>query len=525
MTTATKAQTSAKQTAEARARQAGEALEAEDARLWEAVAARGDRKAFEELYARHKDRTYALLVSILQNPADAQDALQNTFVRIWRSAHTVRDRERFAPWILRVAAREGLRLHVARRCRKNSGRSLDECAAEPAARRADPAIVALRDQVAELEPGQRRLVALYFGGHLSQEEIARALNCSQRSVSSRIQEALARLREGMRQAGFAAALPLLDSGALGEALTSGHRAPAFAQSGLADALKGSSVSAAPQAAPAWWACAGAAMLAAACAGWALLPSAEDATARAEEVQAEGAVKPAEAPARPAVEPRAALKRFWSFEEPAPAGDFQVVKGAWKHVPGSPDGKRGFMQTDADWPAMIRIATPPLRYPVKVEATLELVRATHLDHWFFTAGFPNEDLVEAGLFHNAGAVKIHPGILQAFKTTVYVSEDFQVTDTAGVRSNFSFVRPRPGAALNLVILGRYSIRDLLLEEIEPSEFPDTAAFRAAAREILRAGKPGVYEMPNLPSRRPPQPVTFEYVIFEEPARPPGKGETS
>lgn len=99
MTTATKALTSARQAAEAQAqaRQAGEAHEAQDARLWVAVAARRDRQAFEELYARHKDRTYALLVSILQNPADAQDALQNTFVRIWRSAHTVRDRERFAP--------------------------------------------------------------------------------------------------------------------------------------------------------------------------------------------------------------------------------------------------------------------------------------------------------------------------------------------------------------------------------------------------------------------------------------------
>ncbi|MCK6473279.1 MAG: sigma-70 family RNA polymerase sigma factor [Planctomycetes bacterium] len=525
MTTATKALTSARQAAEAQAqaRQAGEAHEAQDARLWVAVAARRDRQAFEELYARHKDRTYALLVSILQNPADAQDALQNTFVRIWRSAHTVRDRERFAPWILQVAAREGLRLHVARRCRKNSGRSLDDCAAEPAARRTDPAIAALRDQVAELEPSQRRLVALYFGGNLSQEEIARALNCSQRSVSSRINEALERLREGMRRAGFAAVVPLLDSGALCQALTSGLEAPAFAQSGLATALKGASASAGKQSFPALWACASTVLLAAACMGWALYPAALDDAA-----PAANSAKPADSAAPltlPAPESRAALKRFWPFEQPAPAGDFQVITGSWKHVPGTPGGARGCMQTDADRPAMIRIATPPLRYPVKIEAMLELVEATQLDRWVFTVGFPDKDLVEAGLFHNAGGVKLHLGNLVSFKATIYVSDEFQVTHTAGVQTNITYARARPGAPLNVIAFGRYSIRDLSLKQIAPSEFPDTAAFRTAVREILRAGKPGVYEMPSLPTRRPPQPVSFEYKIFEEPARPPGKGESS
>src|SRR4051795_4527160 len=48
--------------------------------------AHGDMAAFEQLYDRHSSTLYALLLRILSNPEDAQEVLQETFVKAWTNA-------------------------------------------------------------------------------------------------------------------------------------------------------------------------------------------------------------------------------------------------------------------------------------------------------------------------------------------------------------------------------------------------------------------------------------------------------
>ena len=48
--------------------------------------ARGDLVAFEELYDRYSSTLYALLLRILGNPEDAQEVLQEAFVKVWTNA-------------------------------------------------------------------------------------------------------------------------------------------------------------------------------------------------------------------------------------------------------------------------------------------------------------------------------------------------------------------------------------------------------------------------------------------------------
>ena len=48
-------------------------------------AQRGDRAAFDELVARHRDRVYAVALRLTRNPADAEDALQDTFLNAYRA--------------------------------------------------------------------------------------------------------------------------------------------------------------------------------------------------------------------------------------------------------------------------------------------------------------------------------------------------------------------------------------------------------------------------------------------------------
>src|SRR6188508_1088632 len=70
--------------------------------------ARGDISAFEALYDRHSSTIYALLLRILANADDAQEVLQETFVKAWTSAKmfdAVRGSE--AAWLISIARSRG----------------------------------------------------------------------------------------------------------------------------------------------------------------------------------------------------------------------------------------------------------------------------------------------------------------------------------------------------------------------------------------------------------------------------------
>src|SRR6185369_12897715 len=85
---------------------------------------------------------------------------------------------------------------------------------------------ALRKLLTALPDSERQMVALYYGGGLTQEEISEALSIPRRTVAFKIEEALKELRSKLLQGGFAAAVPLLAGDGLRDALWSGSAAPA-----------------------------------------------------------------------------------------------------------------------------------------------------------------------------------------------------------------------------------------------------------------------------------------------------------
>src|SRR5437870_3133271 len=71
--------------------------------------ARGDLVAFEALYDRYSSTLYALLLRILANAEDAQEVLQETFVKAWASAKmfdSLRGSE--AAWLISIARSRGI---------------------------------------------------------------------------------------------------------------------------------------------------------------------------------------------------------------------------------------------------------------------------------------------------------------------------------------------------------------------------------------------------------------------------------
>jgi RNA polymerase sigma-70 factor (ECF subfamily) len=82
---------------------AGALLRDDDVGLLQAYR-RGDVRGFERLFGRHHDRLRALAIRYLRDPVEADDVLQETFLRLLRIADTVDDGFNVMAWLHRVAA-------------------------------------------------------------------------------------------------------------------------------------------------------------------------------------------------------------------------------------------------------------------------------------------------------------------------------------------------------------------------------------------------------------------------------------
>jgi RNA polymerase sigma factor (sigma-70 family) len=71
-------------------------------------AAQGDRSAFEEIYNRYHQDLYRFCLAMLGNPQDAQDALQNTMVKVLRNLPGEKREIKLKPWLYRIARNESV---------------------------------------------------------------------------------------------------------------------------------------------------------------------------------------------------------------------------------------------------------------------------------------------------------------------------------------------------------------------------------------------------------------------------------
>jgi RNA polymerase sigma-70 factor (ECF subfamily) len=159
----------------------------------------GDAGAFELLYRRYARPVFALALRRLGDRGRAEDAVQETFASIWRSAGSYkRERGPGAPWLYAVA-RNAI---VDRR------RSLGPAPAEPVDEpsgdagpdeRAEASWTAWRVHraLAELPDEERTLIELAYWGGLSQSEIADFVGIPLGTVKTRTRSALSRLADAL----------------------------------------------------------------------------------------------------------------------------------------------------------------------------------------------------------------------------------------------------------------------------------------------------------------------------------------
>ncbi|HXE30386.1 MAG TPA: sigma-70 family RNA polymerase sigma factor [Terriglobales bacterium] len=179
----------------------------EDERELVSKAQAGDRAAFEILVQRYERRIYRLALRMMGNQPDAEDVLQETFIKVYSKLHQFQQQSRLYTWIVRIAVNQAL---MKLRQRRGNTVSLDEEVAseeghlprEVADWHPDPEQQYQSAELADIL--QRSLEALPLPyklvfqlrdvEELSTEETAEALGLTESAVKSRLLRARLQLR-------------------------------------------------------------------------------------------------------------------------------------------------------------------------------------------------------------------------------------------------------------------------------------------------------------------------------------------
>ncbi len=171
----------------------------------------GDKEAFHLLFDKYKNRVFAAAYSMLRSREDAEDVVQDAFVKAYFSLKKFRQDSSILTWLHRIV--HNLCIDEKRKVARQGGlheeldESLEKEGAELPGSRADgPQDILLRRERAKkiqvllgrLRDEHRQVIMLREIDGLSYEEIAQALRISKGTVMSRLYYARRKLQEGLK---------------------------------------------------------------------------------------------------------------------------------------------------------------------------------------------------------------------------------------------------------------------------------------------------------------------------------------
>ncbi len=170
----------------------------------------GDVGGFEDLYRRHRERIFAVLVRMLRNRDDALEATQEVFIRIHRGLDSFDPSGRFLTWAFRIATNHAIDRIRRRNVRKETpiieesvaagsdlrtGRSSQPEGADAMERK--EIATAIHDAVGDLGDAHRIVFTLHCYENLSYGEIAAILGIPVGTVMSRLYHARRKIRDAL----------------------------------------------------------------------------------------------------------------------------------------------------------------------------------------------------------------------------------------------------------------------------------------------------------------------------------------
>ncbi|WP_190277265.1 RNA polymerase sigma factor [Taibaiella lutea] len=166
------------------------------------LVAKGDERAFNELYHKFKDDIYKLSFYYLQNKEDAEDVLQEIFVTVYKRASTFKSNSSFSTWLYRIAVNKCLDKLKYLKARKRLAlftHFFHPAGTSDNAPYSDEDLNLLHNTIDKLLPQQKTALILTQIQELSINETAAIMNLSSKAVESLTQRAKANLRKKMKK--------------------------------------------------------------------------------------------------------------------------------------------------------------------------------------------------------------------------------------------------------------------------------------------------------------------------------------
>ena len=175
----------------------------------------GDVRAFEVLVTRHRKPIYNFILRFVRDTAQAEDVMQETFLRLIKSADAYERQAKFTTWLYTIA--RNLCVDASRRAKHRKVTSLDapvgndedaspliDMVADGTAGVDRKAInhelaLRIRKAVDALPDEQREIFMLREISDLQFNEIAQIVGCPENTVKSRMRYALEKLREALEE--------------------------------------------------------------------------------------------------------------------------------------------------------------------------------------------------------------------------------------------------------------------------------------------------------------------------------------
>jgi RNA polymerase sigma-70 factor (ECF subfamily) len=168
-----------------------------------ALAAAGDRRAFERLYRGHVNRVYSLCARMVSDRARAEELTQDVFVRAWDKLHLFRGESSFSTWLHRMA------VNVVLNARKSDGRmrskfeetdeelGLDALPSYSSTMIGAGEMLDIEAAIAKLPPGARKVFVLHDVEGFKHEEIAEQLGVTTGATKAQLHRARLLLRQSL----------------------------------------------------------------------------------------------------------------------------------------------------------------------------------------------------------------------------------------------------------------------------------------------------------------------------------------
>ena len=150
-----------------------------------------DQETFSALVVENQETLFHTAKAILRSDEDAEDAVQEAICTAFARRDSLRDTEKFKPWMLRILANK---CYDACRRRRNTS-DLDAAGEVPAPETDQAERLSLWQAVLSLNDDLRAPVTLFYYDGLSIREISRVLGISEAAVKTRLSRGRARLRQ------------------------------------------------------------------------------------------------------------------------------------------------------------------------------------------------------------------------------------------------------------------------------------------------------------------------------------------